>query len=246
MSRFMRGVPLPELWTDTEPLVDVLRRNRLKEPLGVVTTIRQAIRNLQGNTRNASTLDDETFDETAFLQDLASYGSRHFAHMYFIVKTQLLYLHGQHEAAIEMATRSAAYLKDSPGMLHVADHYFYQALACAAAGRSPRLVSRAAARFRTWAAECPDNFLHKLQVIEGEIARAAGRAEAAALMHARAAQTARAHGCLHIEALAADLESRAHAAAGGTVDSERARARAADAWRRWGATALAERLLAVH
>ncbi len=131
-------------------------------------------------------------------------------------------------------------------MLHVADHYLYQALACAAAGRSPRVVSRAAARFRKWAAECPDNFLHKLQVIEGEIARAAGRAEAAALMHGRAAETARAHGYLHIEALAADLESRALAAAGGIAESERARERSADAWRRWGATALAERLVTAH
>jgi ATP/maltotriose-dependent transcriptional regulator MalT len=79
-------------------------------------------------------------------------------------------------------------------------------------------------------------------VIEGEIARAAGRAEAAALMHARAAETARAHGYVHIEALAADLESRALAAAGRTAEGAQAHERSADAWRRWGATALAERL----
>ncbi len=117
---------------------------------------------------NASTLDGEGFEEGAFARELANYGSRHFAHMYFIVKMQVLYLRGEYGAAIEMASRSAAFLKDSPGMLHVADHYFYQALALAAAGQSPRIVARTAARFKKWAAGCPDNFLHKLRVIEGE------------------------------------------------------------------------------
>ncbi len=48
MSHFMRGVPLPQMWETSEGMLDVLRRNRLKEPLGVITAIRQAIRNLRG------------------------------------------------------------------------------------------------------------------------------------------------------------------------------------------------------
>jgi predicted ATPase len=242
MSHFMRGVPLQQIWDDSESVLEVLRRNRLREPMGVVTAIRQAIRNLRGETSGNSTLDDDVFDEDAFVQDLAGFGSRHFAHMYFIVKMQVLYLRGDFEAAIEMAARSAAYLKDSPGMLHVADHYFYQALALAAAGRSRRVVSRAAARFRKWSAACPDNFLHKLQVIEGEMSRAKGGGEEAAAMHARAADTARKYSYVHIEALAADLESRALARLGRTIEADRARARSADAYRSWGATSLCERL----
>jgi serine/threonine protein kinase/predicted ATPase len=238
MSHFMRGVPLPQIWQTSENLLDVLRRNRLKEPIGVLTAIRQVIRNLRGETANNSTLDDEGFDETAFARELAGYGSRHFAHMYFIVKMQVLYLRGEYDAAIEVGSRSATFLKDSPGMLHAADHYFYLALAHAAAGQSPRIVARTAARFRKWAAGCPDNFLHKLKVIEGERARASGRFGEAADAFTSAAEAARQYGYVHVEALAADLESRALAAAGRTADAERARARAADAYRRWGATSL--------
>jgi hypothetical protein len=241
MSHFMRGVPLNDIWDESESFLEVLRRNRLREPIGVVTTIRQAIRNLRGETAGADSLDADDFDESAFVEDLATYGSRHFAHMYFIVKMQVLYLRGDYEAAIQMALRSAAYLKDSPGMLHAADHCFYQALALAAVGRSRRVVSRAAARFRKWAAACPDNFLHKSQILDGEIARAAGRSGEAALVHARAAETARTYGYVHVEALAADLESRALASAGKHADADRARERAADAYRRWGATSLSDR-----
>jgi serine/threonine protein kinase/predicted ATPase len=242
MSHFMRGVPFTDIWDESQSVMEVLRRNRLREPIGVVTVIRQAIRNLRGETSGPGSLGDDEFDEAAFVRDLASYGSRHFAHMYFIVKMQLMYLRGQYDAAIEMAARSAAYLKDSPGMLHVADHHLYHALSLAAARRSRRVVSRAAARYRKWATECPDNFLHKSQVLEGEILRAAGRAEEAAAMHARAAETATKYGYVHIEALAADLQSRALAAAGRPAEAERARARSADAYARWGATSLSERL----
>jgi serine/threonine protein kinase/predicted ATPase len=238
MSRFMRGVPLQQIWETSEGMLEVLRRNRLKEPIGVITAVRQSIRNLRGETVNGSSLDDDAFDEGVFVRELASYGSRHFAHMYFIVKMQVLYLRGEYDAAIEMASRSATFLKDSPGMLHVADHYFYQALAHAAAGQSPRLVERTAGRFRKWAAGCPDNFLHKLKVIEGERSRVSGRLGEAADAFASAAEAARQYGYLHVEALAADLESRALEAAGRTIESEHARARSTEAYRRWGATSL--------
>ena len=239
MSCFMRGVPLERLRAETERFLDFLKRNRLREPLGVVTVVRQVAKNLRGDTRTATTLDDDDFDEAAFVREIASYGSRHFAQMYFILKTQLLYLRGQYEAALEVATQSAAYLKDSPGMLHSADHTFYQALAAAAAGRSRRTVTRAASRFRKWASGCPDNFLHKSQVLDGEVARAGGRYQKAAVLHAQAADSARTYGYLHIEALALDLQSRALQSAGQQDAAQVTRARAADAYARWGATSLA-------
>jgi hypothetical protein len=138
-----------------------------------------------------------------------------------------------------MAAQSAVYLKDSPGMLHSADHYFYQALAAAAAGRSRRTVARAASRFRKWAAANPENFAHKAQVLDGEMARMAGRHQQAAALHAAAAESARKYAYLHIEALALDLRSRALRTAGQQNESELARAQASDAYARWGATSLA-------
>jgi predicted ATPase len=239
MSYFMRGVPLDRLRTETERFLDFLKRNRLREPLGVVTVIRQAAKNLRGETRTATTLDDDHFDEAAFVREIASFGSRHFAQMYFILKTQLLYLRGEYDAALEMAAQSATYLKDSPGMLHSADHVFYQALAAAAAGRSRRTVARAASRFRKWASGCPDNFLPKSQLLDGEVARAGGRYQKAAALHAHAAESARKYGYLHIEALALDLQSRALMSAGQQQEAELTRAQASHAYARWGATSIA-------
>jgi len=89
-----------------------------------------------------------------------------------------------------------------------------------------------------FAGECPANFLHKLQVLEGEMKRMSGRAAEAAATHARAGETARQYGYVHIEGIAAMLESRALVAAGRPADAERAAARADDAFQRWGAASL--------
>jgi hypothetical protein len=159
--------------------------------------------------------------------------------MYFILKTQLLYLRGEYDTALETAAQSAIYLKDSPGMLHAADHHFYQALAAAAAGRSRRTVARAASRFRKWAAANPENFAHKAHVLDGEVARAAGQYQQAETSYALAVAIARKYGYLHIEALAFDLRSRALASAGEADDAAWSRAQASEAYARWGATSLA-------
>jgi serine/threonine protein kinase/predicted ATPase len=243
MSYFMRGVPLSTVWGETDRFLEVLRRHRLHEPMGVVLTVRQAIRSLRGETASAGSLDDSTFDEAAFVRELGTYGSRHFAHFYFVAKTQLLYLAGEYEAALAMATQSASYLKDSPGMLHAAEHHFFHALVLLALGRSRRTAARTASRFRKWAAGCPDNFEHRALVLEGELARAANRFEDAANLLARAEESAATYGHIHVQGLAASLASRALAAAGRTDDAARARARAGEAFERWGATALAERVV---
>jgi serine/threonine protein kinase/predicted ATPase len=236
MSYHMRGVPLDRVWSETEQLLDVLGRHRLREPMGVVVAIRQAIRNLRGETRDRRSLSDGRFDEDAFVKELAGYGSRHFAHFYFILKLQLLYLWGEHEAALPVAAQSAAYLKDSPGMLHGAEHHFYDALVLLALGRSRGRARGAARRFRKWAADCRANFLDKSQILEAELARSAGGLDAALALYAAAEESAAAHGHPHMQALACQLGARALASGGRPDEARLLRNRAVEAYRRWGAT----------
>lgn len=242
MSYHMRGVPMDQVLAESDVLLDVLRRNRLREPIGVLTAVRQAIRNLRGQTRTATSLDDEAFDEQAFERELSTYGSRHFAHFYYIAKLQLLYLWGDYAAALEVAGRAAVYLEDSQGMLHGTDHEFYRALALAALGKSPRTVGQIARKFRKWAAACPHNFEHKALILVGEAARVSGQPDRAAALFALAEQAAAQYGYLHVQALAAQLGSRVLASS--SPDAARqARGRAVDAYRAWGATAYASRMV---
>lgn len=234
MSYHMRGVPLDETWQASERMLDVLERARLEEPAGVVRTTRQVIRNLQGLTDSPGTLSDAGFDEDAFVASLDGYGSRHFAHWYFIARMQVAYLRGDYAHAAALARRSAACLKDSPGMLHAAEHHFQAALIDTARGHASRATRRAAGRFARWAAQCPDNFAHKASILQGELARVRGRTQAALDAFEAARASAREHGYLQVEALADDLAARVHDARGDAALRDAARMRAAETYARWG------------
>jgi serine/threonine protein kinase/predicted ATPase len=240
MSYHMRGVPMDRVWQETDRFLEVLRRNRLREPIGTLTAVRQAIRNLRGQTQQRTSLSDDGFDEEAFAKEASTFGSRHFAHFYLIVKLQLQYLWGDHDAALATAEQSARYLKDSPGMLHSAEHHFYEALVLSALGRSGWKVRRTHRRFRKWAADCPENFLSKAQILAGEIARRKGRVDDAVARFVDAEQTAAKYGYVHMQALAAHRASVTLKGAGRETEGDVARARAVDAYKQWGATAYAE------
>ncbi|MFN0077855.1 MAG: serine/threonine-protein kinase PknK [Prosthecobacter sp.] len=222
LSQFMRGVPLDEVLAEAERVRPVLERAGLREPLGVLAAVRQAVRSLRGETHELGGFGDDTFDEKSFRASLATFGSRHFAHIYFILRLQSLYLHGRHAEAAEFAQSSAAYLKDSPGMLHAAEHHFYAALNAAALAtrrfgparwsltRRVRAVQR---RFQTWAARAPENFLARERLLAAELHRLAGKTAAALAACEEAAHAAKTHTAPHLQGLAARLAGRSDEAA---------------------------------
>jgi hypothetical protein len=247
MSLFMRGVPLAEVWDASERLLEFLRRANLREPLGAVTAVRQAIRNLRGETEEHGSFNTADFREEDFVRQLEGFGSRHFAHFYFIAKAQCLYLWGDFEKAAAVARVSGTYLKDSPGMLHGAEHCFYQALILAQRCQAARGARRAwrmrqlrgiHKKFRRWAADCPHNFLHKERLIAGEIARLRHRREEARHAYTAAAEAAARYGYLPVEALAWQMTSRLHREMDRRQEAADTEAQAAELYRRWGAPLL--------
>jgi predicted ATPase len=243
LSQFMRGVPFGEVLAEADRILPTLERAGLREPVGVIHAVRQAIRNLRGQTHSPETFSDDDFDEEQHHTNLATYGSRHFAHIYFIVKMKVLCLRGLHDPASRFAHTSAGYLKESPGMLHSSEHHFYFGLNCAAlaAGSSlansqlTRKVRAAHRRFRKWAPECPENFLARERLLAAEVARLSGRTADALAACEEARQAAATFGNPHLQALADRLASRLHHAAGSRAAADHAAASAASHFRRWGA-----------
>lgn len=244
MSYFMRGLPLANIEVESEKNLDLLRRFNLREPIGAIHAVRQAIRNLQGQTRDRTSFSTSDFDEERYVKDLAGYGSRHFAHYHFIAKMQTLYLWGEYEKARAAANASAKYLRDSTGMLHSAEHFFYYALILAALYprgtfrqrvewfRAIRKIHR---QFRKWAAGCPHNFLHKERLIAAEICRITGDPTGAAKLCEEAARAAAGYNYPHIEALACKHAANLYNLVNDRKTADRWIERAEQGYRRWGA-----------
>tara|TARA_R110000744_G_scaffold373458_1_gene485627 strand:+ start:121 stop:5238 length:5118 start_codon:yes stop_codon:yes gene_type:complete len=176
-SYFMRGMTFDEILKISDDYLVFLNQVKNEEAILTIQTVRQSILNLQGKTLSKLSFDTKEFDESLSIKAYENFESRHFAHYYFINKMQVLYLREDFEQAYEVSLVSNSYLKDSPGMLHTAEHFYFKALIICSlyenAGAIQRLKWRRAVksilnRFHTYSEGCPDNFLHKYQLLKGQ------------------------------------------------------------------------------
>ncbi len=245
-SLFMRGVSLTEIWAESDRFMEFLKPLNLREPIGAIRSVRQAIRNLRSRTLDKSTFSTDTFHEDEYVQGLSQYGSRHFAHYYYVNKMLSQYLWQEYDAALATSQISAKYLKDSPGMLHSAEHYFLTGLIQAAqVERSTgwkrfgamRGLRSAAKRFAGWAQRCPQNFDHKSQLLAGEVARLNGDGTAAMAAYNAAIRSAGEQGYRQVQGLAHQFISRVHAHQGVDEQARYHRSLAERCFVDWGASA---------
>ncbi len=210
-SLFMRGAGYDEILNTSDRYLDFLQRTNNKEAVRTLSSVRQSIRNLRGQTESPLSYNDGDFDEATYIEELNGFGSRHFAHYYYINKMQTLYLWGAYEAAYRVAKQSDRFLNDSPGMLHTAEHYFYKALIVCALYPTSKGKQRFMWRmwlkkmdklFIKYAEGCAANFIHKSRLLSAEIQRAFGNAQAAQNGLYEAIDLASEYGYLNIQALA--------------------------------------------
>ncbi|MDD2760995.1 MAG: diguanylate cyclase, partial [Methylomonas sp.] len=244
-SRFMRGVALDRLWQDTAEMTTTLARIDAREHLGIIGGIRHVIRSLQGNVAKDAPGVFE-FDEKVYVEALAGYGSRHFAHVYFVNKMACCYWLGDYDQAFEFSRLSMAYLKDSAGMLHAVEHHFYTALILAKLYpklprleryRALRTLRRTEKKLGRWSEQSPQNFSSRRYLLAGEIFRLRGRTALALEAYLRAGHGAETAGHLHLEALANELAALQHQALGYLRPARFHFDEAIYCYRRWGATA---------
>jgi hypothetical protein len=231
LGQFLRGVPLEDLWPLSGEYYALARKYRLTEPARAILAVRQAIRNLRGQTRAPDSLADAEFDEAAFRAELPGFGSRHFAHYYHVARMQVLVLRGLYLAALETARYARPFARDSRGMLHGAEHSFYHAFAAlalenGAAAADIRAAKKSVREFGRLAQECEFNFASRALLLEAELARREGGN--ASHLYEQSARAAESSGHLHLAGLAA--------ARSGDLASARA------FYGKWGAPALLESL----
>lgn len=210
-SYFMRGVRFDTILESGDAYLDFLNRIRNEEAILTITAVSQTIKNLRSQTLESGSYSDANFDENQYIEKLSVFRSRHFAHFYYINKMQSLYLWEKYEEAYTLSLISDSYLKDSPGMLHTAEHYFYKGMILAslipAAGslqgiKWKRKLTGIVGKFKRYSANSPSNFEHKYQILAAEQARIQGKIDEALKHYYLALELAETHGYLQIQALA--------------------------------------------
>lgn len=210
-SLFMRGVRFDQIESTLNSYLDFLYRVRNEEAILTLLGIRQVIKNLRGKTNSSIDFSDESFEENSYISKLEKFNSRHFAHFYFINKMSALYLWGENDAAFEALKISEKYLNDSPGMLHTAEHFFWEGMILATkiktAGalggfQMTRRLKKIIKKFKNYSTQCASNFEHKYQVLKAELEWLANRLDLAQAHYYLAIEAANEYDYLQIQALA--------------------------------------------
>ena len=219
-SQLMRGQPLEQLLHQCDDFLATLQRIGAQSQVQVLVGIRQVILNLRSPSPSLPIFSHDDFDESAYLNALSQSSLRHLAHVYFVNKMWVLYFQGYYEEAADVAVISQGYMKDSQGLLHSAEHCFVHALVLAqtlqSGGRLARRrhhlrIKRYERKLHRWAKQCPDNFLARAQLLQGELYRIAGRVGKAIGCYQEANTTAQFYGQLNLQIVGHQLIEQLYA-----------------------------------
>jgi predicted ATPase/tRNA A-37 threonylcarbamoyl transferase component Bud32 len=237
-TRFLMGVPLGELESDMNALLETVARLKQESVLSKVRLWRQAVANLTAD-EPSSELAGDYYDEAAMLGVLSENNQAAEAAQLHLNKLMLAFLFGDYASAVRSGSEMRRYLPSTPGTFFVPLFYFYDSLARLAAGGDAdlRQVRRNQRKLAQLVRHAPMNHEHKHDLVEAEYCRVRGRNERAAQLYELAIDGARKNGFQHEEALAAELAARFYLVGGRTKIGKGYLAHAQYLYRRWGARA---------
>ncbi|MBI5552032.1 MAG: AAA family ATPase [Desulfobacterales bacterium] len=211
------GLALEEVENECDRHFDFIKESKDQGAINYVTSLRQSIRCLRGETKNNSSLDDGEFVETDHLQQLLRDDVKIVLLRHYLLKLQLLYMMEDMEGAWEMAQRALRIIAHHAGTIIYVEFLFYRALTMLALWPQTtpskqrehrRSIRRQIKRFSRMAKHCAPNFRHKLLILLGEKARVEGKTEKAFNYFKDAVRSAQESGFLQMVALANELSAK--------------------------------------
>jgi predicted ATPase len=229
------GRPLQPLYEDALALGDFMRAHELVNALHVHEPFEQLLRCYLGLTDDPSCLDGNGFSEEVALAKASEIGSTAGVAAINMVIGVARYTFGEVEKAHACFAIVRQMLEAIPSIWHLPIIHQYAALSIYGlpeAEREAHLADAEAniAALRHLAEHGPDNFAHRVVLLEAERARVGGDRRAAAEGFDEAIGLAAAGGWVNDEALAHELAARC--TEGDTRTDHIASAQAA--WKRWG------------
>lgn len=214
---FMRGTPFLRILDKIEHFEVVLKNIGAYEQYGAILSVKQAIKNLQGNTASSVEFESDDFDEPRYVESLNRYKSLHFAHYYFVNKMISLYIQKEYRKGLETSLAGERFAKSSQGMLHNTEHQFYHALITAQLLSDEEKIKRIGykrklaqtkKKFFAWANGCPENFLARAYILQGELFRVERNFIKALESYESGIYTAKMYRQPHLQAIAGRLAAQ--------------------------------------
>ena len=183
-----RGDELAMVLEEIEKGLDFAYKTQNSHSLGTFLIYKQLVLTLMSEDGDVTTFSQNGFDEQVHMEE---YETNVMSHCYYYIhKTMMLYIFGYVEMAYANALKAMALLPYITGFIPVSTAYYYAALVFCRVLKKDRSVLEELdgyiRQWETWASYCPENWLHKLRLIQAERARALGRFEEAVRFYGQA------------------------------------------------------------
>ncbi|MCE9672649.1 trifunctional serine/threonine-protein kinase/ATP-binding protein/sensor histidine kinase [Myxococcus stipitatus] len=244
-TRLRLGTELDRVHAEVESALAFDRKSGQHAMADMQLALRQAVRCLQGRTRERASYDDASFDTRSFLA--AASADPTILGQFQLLRLQTSFLVGDLAGARDTLRASEGYLRFVQPLFNVTEHAFFAALTLGACADEVTGAERAALvaqvdaalrRFEHWARNCPENFRHRQRMLAAEVARLEGRLGDAAELFDEAIDRAREEGFPQDEALANLLAGRLYGAQGRKRVATLYLRAAREGFARWGAKAV--------
>ncbi|MFP2934512.1 hypothetical protein ACLESO_57270, partial [Pyxidicoccus sp. 3LG] len=166
-TEFGMGAPLARVRASIQACEAFLRKSGAQAMNDVTRIYEQALRALQGRTRQSARFDGDALDEQVYLGSPAIMPMSRY--LYAMLRLFVAYVLGDFGEALRMSDAAVPHASFVKGFFRTADHNFLTSLALAAQvsstpeARATNLARIAAnqQQLGTWAESCPENFRHK-------------------------------------------------------------------------------------
>ena len=189
INHFYQGESLQRVLEEAAPFLQFSKNNKNAVVTNTIEGFRIAIAHLVEAVPSST---NDTFDDDAgYIARCRQEVSFFALGLYYVLKCQVLYLHQEHERALEAAIQAEEMLEYIPGMISEAALAFYHSLCLTALypARAPeeqraywqRLESHQE-QMQIWVRSCPENFRHMHLLVAAEMDRLSGD-DVAAIEH---------------------------------------------------------------
>jgi predicted ATPase/signal transduction histidine kinase/tRNA A-37 threonylcarbamoyl transferase component Bud32 len=216
-ARFLVGDPIAEVVKEAEGYLDFISLTKDQNMIDNARFLYQMYLCWQGKTNNPCDWSSVGFDEEETLQRMIASEFKSGVTVYYIYKLQTNYHLGNQHQALEYARKAFKGKNAILGLPEFSEMYFYYGLVLVALYDQSSLIQkplilagllRVRIKLRKWAANCPENHLHKYLTICAEAARLKNRKEKALKLYYRAALSAEENGYLQHQALVEELTAK--------------------------------------
>ncbi|MEW6056351.1 MAG: AAA family ATPase [Bdellovibrionota bacterium] len=204
---------------------------------------------LMGRKKDPEAFNDQIFDEDRFYESLPDESSKGFFRV-FQIKHRFVF--GQYDSAYRMSFENAIETVNSMyATMFIPEYCFIAALAITKVQKNLPLIKRLKnlrllnyylSKLRLWSENCPENFAHKLLLVEAEVARMRDKPEQAQRLYEAAIDSAFENNYLINAAIGCELACNYYLTLGMRTVAQSYITKAFSIYSRLGATAKAKHL----